>query len=59
MIEGKTEERKRLERRRKQLMDCLTDIEEVMKLKEELLDCTRYRIFFSGRGCGPVVSEAA
>jgi hypothetical protein len=28
-------------------------------LKEELLDCTRYRIFFSGRGCGPVVSEAA
>jgi hypothetical protein len=61
VIEGKIdgiEVTGRRGRRRKQLLDDLTDRIGYYKLKEEVLDRTVWRIRF-GRGYGPVVRQTA
>jgi hypothetical protein len=59
-IGGKTEGRvdvtSRRGRRRKQLVDALTETRGLWKLKEGAPDRTVWRTRF-GRGCGPVVRE--
>jgi hypothetical protein len=60
VIEGKLEERTeimgRRGRRRKQLLDDLTERRRYWKLKEEALDRTLWRTRY-GRGYGPIVKQ--
>jgi hypothetical protein len=53
-IQGRIEVTGRRGRRRKQLLDDLGDRRGYCHLKEEALDCIKWRNHF-GRGCGPVV----
>jgi hypothetical protein len=53
-IKGQTEVTRRRGRRRKKLLDDLGDRRGYSHLKEEALDCIKWRNHF-GRGCGPVV----
>jgi hypothetical protein len=53
-IQGQIEVTRRRGRRRKQLLDDLGDRRGYSHLKEEALDCTKWRNRF-GRGFGPVV----
>jgi hypothetical protein len=55
-IEGRTEVRGRLERRRKQLLDDFKETREYWTLKEETLDRSLWRKSF-GRGRGPDVRQ--
>jgi hypothetical protein len=62
IIEGKTQERikvmRRRERIRKQVLDDLREMKGYLKLKKEALDRTLWRTGF-GRGYGPVVRQNA
>jgi hypothetical protein len=53
-IQGRIEVTRRRGRRRKKLLDDLGDRREYSRLKEEALECIKWRNRF-GRGCGPVV----
>jgi hypothetical protein len=53
-IKGRIEVTRRRRRRRKKLLDDLGDRRGYSHLKEEALDCIKWRNRF-GRGCGPVV----
>jgi hypothetical protein len=55
-IKGRIEVTRRQGRRRKQLLDDLGDRRGYSHLKEEALDCIKWRNRF-GRGCGPVVCQ--
>jgi hypothetical protein len=55
-LEGRIEMTGRRERRRKQLLDDLTEKRRYWKLKEEALDRTHWRTRF-GRGYGPVADR--
>jgi hypothetical protein len=57
-LEGRIEMTGRRGRRRKQLLDDLTEKRRYRKLKEEVLDRTLWRTRF-GRGYGPVVTQTA
>jgi hypothetical protein len=57
-LEGRIEMTGRRGRRRKQLLDDLTEKKRYWKLKEETLDRTLWRTRF-GRGYGPVVRQTA
>jgi hypothetical protein len=57
-LEGRIETTGRRGRRRKQLLDDLTEKRRYCKLKEEALDHTLWRTRF-GRGYGPVVRQTA
>jgi formylmethanofuran dehydrogenase subunit E-like metal-binding protein len=54
VIEGKIKGRIEVTRRREKLLDDLGDRRGYSDLKEEALDCIKWRNHF-GRGCGPVV----
>jgi hypothetical protein len=53
-IKGQIEVTRRRGRRRKKLLDDLGDRRVYSHLKEEALDCIRWRNHF-GTGCGPVI----
>jgi hypothetical protein len=54
VIEGKIQGQIEVTRRRKKLLDDLEDRRGYSHLKEEALDCIKWRNRFGG-GCGPVV----
>jgi len=58
VIEGKIEGTRRRGRRRKQLLDGLTETRRCWKLKTEVLDRTVWRSWF-GRGCGPFARQTS
>jgi len=57
MIEERTEVTRRQGRRRKQLLDDLTEKRGYCRLKEEALDRTLWRTGY-GRDCGAVVRQS-